>query len=194
MLDGLVAALVRWQSVKNLVGPRTLDEVWTRHVLDSAQLIDHIAPGSRIADLGSGAGFPGLVIAILRKDEAGSHVSMVESNGRKCAFLREMIRTLGLNASVVNERIEVALPKLAGTIDVVTARALASLTDLLGMTKDLLTGSVTGVFLKGQDVADELTEAAKCWTFDATTVVSRTDPKARIVLVREVRRKSPTAS
>jgi 16S rRNA (guanine527-N7)-methyltransferase len=194
LLDSLVASLVRWQTAKNLVGPRTLDEVWTRHILDSAQLADHVPPSSRVVDLGSGAGFPGLVLAILRKGVPGSHVSLVESNGRKCAFLREMIRTLGLQASVYNARIESVLPTLAGKVDVVTARALASLTDLLELTNELLKGPVTGVFPKGQDVADELTKAAKYWTFDASTVASRTDSKARIVLVREVRRKSLTAS
>ncbi|WP_406855585.1 16S rRNA (guanine(527)-N(7))-methyltransferase RsmG [Alsobacter sp. KACC 23698] len=194
LLDGLVASLIRWQTAKNLVGPRTLDEVWTRHILDSAQLTEHIPPESRVVDLGSGAGFPGLVFAILRKGVAGSHVSMVESNGRKCAFLREMIRTLGLQASVSNARIESVLPEMVGKVDVVTARALASLTGLFELTNELLKGPVTGVFPKGQDVADELTEAAKYWTFDASTVASRTDSKARIVLVREVRRKSLTAS
>ena len=186
LFDQLVGLLTRWQRVKNLVGPATLATVWTRHVADSAQLPALVPHGLRWVDLGSGAGFPGLVIAILLRDRDGAEVHCVESNSRKCAFLREVARTLSLPVVVHDGRIEDVLPTLAGRVDVVTARALAPLVDLLTMSSGLLTTGALGLFPKGQDVGDELTQASKCWTFKASTVASKTDPKARIVLVESL--------
>ena len=186
LFDQLVGLLTRWQRVKNRVGPATLATVWTRHVADSAQLPALAPHGLRWVDLGSGAGFPGLVIAILLRDRDGAEVQCVESNSRKCAFLREVARTLSLPVVVHDGRIEDVLPTLAGRVDVVTARALAPLVDLLTMSSGLLTTGALGLFPKGQDVGDELTQASKCWTFKASTVASKTDPKARIVLVESL--------
>jgi 16S rRNA (guanine527-N7)-methyltransferase len=182
--ETLVQQLTRWQAVKNLVGPATLPEVWTRHVADSAQLAGLVPAARRWLDLGSGAGFPGLVIAILMKGRTGAHVTLVESNGRKCAFLHEIVRLLGLPASVVNARIEDAVPALPGPFDAVTARALAPLPVLLGWTEKLLTSGVVGVFPKGQDVEAELTESAKCWRIHASIAASITNPEAGIVIVQ----------
>nr|WP_188520315.1 16S rRNA (guanine(527)-N(7))-methyltransferase RsmG [Alsobacter metallidurans] len=185
MLDEFVSSLVRWQRVKNLVGPRTLDDVWERHIADSAQLLDCLEHRKVLADLGSGAGFPGLVLAILLKGVSGSHVHLVESNGRKCGFLREVVRTLALPATVHSGRIEAVLPALS--IEAVTARALAPLDKLLELTNQVLKGEALGVFPKGQDIDAELTQASKYWTFDHATVASRTDSKARILLIQNVR-------
>lgn len=181
-----VALLQRWQTVKNLVGPSTLPEVWTRHIADCAQLAALKPDASRWIDLGSGAGFPGLVTAILIRDRPGAEVVLVESNGRKCAFLREVVRQLGLPARVVAGRIEDVTAPFAGVSEVVTARALAPLSDLLALSRKLLTSGAVGLFPKGQDVGDELTEAARCWRIQASTVVSKTDPKARIVVVESL--------
>jgi 16S rRNA (guanine527-N7)-methyltransferase len=186
LFDQLIGLLVRWQRVKNLVGPATLASVWTRHLADSAQLPALVPHALRWVDLGSGAGFPGLVIAILLRDREGAQVHCVEANSRKCAFLREVARTLSLPVMVHDGRIEDVLPTLAGPVDVVTARALAPLADLLSLTSGLLTTGTLGLFPKGQDVGDELTQASKCWTFEASTVASKTDPKARIVLVESL--------
>ena len=114
MFETYVALLRKWQAAKNLVGPATLDTIWTRHIADSAQLFSLAPDARRWVDIGSGAGFPGLVLAIMGKSTPGFHVDLVESNGRKCAFLREVVRTLGLPVSVHNGRIEDVLDRLTG--------------------------------------------------------------------------------
>ena len=189
-LDTYVALLRRWQTIKNLVGPATLPQVWTRHILDSAQLAPLQPKARRWLDLGSGAGFPGLVIAILLRDAEGTDVHLVESNGRRCAFLREVIRALGLPARVHADRIETVLSAPPPAIEVLTARALAPLTDLLRHGESLLTTGTVGLFPKGQDLADELTEASKYWRIQASDVQSVTDPKARILMVEKLSRRS----
>lgn len=186
LFERYVALLQRWQAIKNLVGPSTLPDVWTRHIADSAQLADLLPDAVRWVDLGSGAGFPGLVTAILIRDRPGAEVVLIESNGRKCAFLREVIRELALPARVVGRRIEDVIDPLAGETQVVTARALAPLADLLGLSRKLLTSGAVGLFPKGQDVGDELTEASKSWRIEASTVVSKTDPKGRILVVESL--------
>lgn len=183
LFDRYVALLTRWQQVKNLVGPATLAEVWTRHIADSAQLAALAPEAKTWVDLGSGAGFPGLVVAILRRDTPGFHMHLVESNGRKCAFLREVARSLGLPVTVHDGRIEDVLAEFDAPVDVVSARALAPLAQLLTLSRKLLTSGAVGLFPKGQDVDAELTEAAKYWSIKALTVASQTDPKARIVKV-----------
>ncbi len=190
LFDQYVALLTKWQGIKNLVGPATLQEVWVRHIADSAQLVRLAPEARRWVDLGSGAGFPGLVIAILIRDEPGAKIHLVESNGRKCAFLREVVRTLNLPVLVHDGRIEDVLGNLPEPVDVVTARALAPLPVLLGLARKLLTTGARGLFPKGQDVGDELTEAAKYWRIRTSTVASRTDPKARIVVVEKLEPRS----
>jgi 16S rRNA (guanine527-N7)-methyltransferase len=184
MFEAYVALLRKWQGAKNLVGPSTLDTVWTRHIADSAQLFALAPHARRWVDIGSGAGFPGLVLAIMGRSIPGFHVHLVESNGRKCAFLREVIRSLGLPATVHNGRIEDVLDGLPTPVDVLTARALAPLPDLLRLGRKLLTTGSLGLFPKGQDLEDELTAAAKYWSIQSTTVASRTDAKGRILVVQ----------
>jgi 16S rRNA (guanine527-N7)-methyltransferase len=183
-LQGIVDNLTRWQKIKNLVGPSTLDEVWLRHIADSLQ-IAAAAPDAKVwADFGSGAGFPGLVIAATLIGVPGARVHLVESNDRKSAFLRETARLLGLPVTVHPERIEEVVNRLP-PVEIVTARALAPLNDLLEMTSPLLAKGAVALFPKGQDLANELTEASKCWKIRAIELPSLTDPKARILRVEQ---------
>jgi 16S rRNA (guanine527-N7)-methyltransferase len=186
-LATLVDELRRWQSVKNLVGRGTLDRVWTRHIADSAQLLEQ-APGARTwLDLGSGAGFPGLVLAILLRDEPGAEVHLVESNGRKCAFLRHAARITGAAAVVHEARLETVVPQFVGRIEVVTARALAPLADLIAWTRPLLQNGAVGLFPKGREAEAELTEAAESLTFAAQVKPSRTSSDGRILRIEGLR-------
>ena len=187
----LVAELERWQRAKNLVSTATLDEVWTRHIADSLQLFDHAPEARRWLDLGSGGGFPGLVLGI-RLAEVGGHIDLVESNARKCAFLRHAARLTGAAVTVHAARIEDAMPQFLGKVDVVTARALASLPLLLDWCKDLLRTGVIGVFPKGQHLDAELTEASKYWKIQASTFPSVTDSAARILVIRNAQKRTDT--
>jgi len=183
-LDSFVALLLDWQPRLNLIAPSTEATLWTRHIADSLQLLA-LAPEARIwADLGSGAGFPGLVIACAVADTPGACVHLVESNKRKAAFLREAARATGAPAEVHAVQIADFVKKPPARIDVVTARAVAPLSDLLAASQPLLIRGAIALFPKGQAVEAELTEAAKCWSIQATLALSRTDPKARIVVVR----------
>jgi 16S rRNA (guanine527-N7)-methyltransferase len=186
-LDLYVAQLRRWQSVKNLVGPATLSEVWTRHVADALQLLDVAPEATHWLDLGSGAGIPGLILAIAGADRPGFTVDLVESNARKCAFLTEAARLTGVPVRVHNARIEDVIGKLAGA-EIVCARALANLDQLLAWTEPLLKMGTTGLFPKGRDVEAELTQAAQRWRFVYDLHPSRTDSAARIVRVTDLSR------
>jgi 16S rRNA (guanine527-N7)-methyltransferase len=181
-LEVLASELERWQAVKNLVGPATLDQVWTRHIADSLQLLDLAEGARRWLDLGAGAGFPGLVVAIAGRDR-GLAVHLVESNSRKCAFLRHVVRLTGAPATVHENRLEALVPSFVGRADIVSARALAALAELLAWTAPLLTTGTVGLFPKGRDAAAELTEAEKLWRFDVKILPSRTDSEARILRV-----------
>ncbi|MEH3145358.1 MAG: 16S rRNA (guanine(527)-N(7))-methyltransferase RsmG [Methylobacterium frigidaeris] len=181
-LDLYVQQLTRWQTIKNLVGPSTLSEVWTRHIADSLQLLA-LAPGARRwLDLGSGAGIPGLVIAIAGRDIPGFQVDLVESNARKGAFLQETARLTGAPATVHVARIEAVIDRF-GTTDVVCARALAPLPQLVAWTAPLLKNGVLGLFPKGREAGTELTAAREEWRFDSDLIPSRTDSEARIVRI-----------
>ena len=185
-LDILASELRRWQGVKNLVGPGTLDSIWTRHIADSLQLLD-LAPAARTwIDLGSGAGFPGLVLGIAALERDGMGVDLVESNGRKCAFLRHVARLTGAPVTVHEARAEAVIGRFKGA-EVVTARALASLAQLLAWGEALLTTGTIGLFPKGRDAQAELTEAEKSWRFDAELVPSRTDSEGRIVRIHSLK-------
>jgi 16S rRNA (guanine527-N7)-methyltransferase len=174
--------LTKWQEKINLVGPKTLSETWKRHFADSAQLYAH-APDKWSAwlDFGSGAGFPGLVIALLSNDP-GRHVHLVESNGKKAAFLREAIRATGAAATVHHQRMESLAPF---SVDVLSARACASLADLLDYAAPFLLGQPVMLFPKGQDVEDELTSCSKCWNIDLDKFSSQTDPGGVILRIRK---------
>jgi 16S rRNA (guanine527-N7)-methyltransferase len=184
-LEVLERELRRWQAIKNLVGPATLDRIWDRHIVDSLQLLD-LAPDAGIwLDLGAGAGFPGLVLAIAGA-ERGLQVHLVESNSRKCAFLRHIARLTGASGKVHEARLETVVPGFVGKADVVSARALASLAMLLDWTEPLLKAGTMGLFPKGRDAEIELTEARKKWTFEAEILPSLTDPEARILRITSI--------
>lgn len=183
-LETLIERLTAANAVMNLIGPDTLPDVWNRHILDSAQLLDLAAGASTWADLGAGAGFPGLVLAILLKERADSHVWLVDSLGKRCRFLQEVVNGLSLRATVVNGRAEDQRIK----VDVVTARALAPMDRLLGYAQPYLQRGAQGLFLKGEKAEVELIEARKVWQFDSSLSVSRSDPRGRIVSVRSLRR------
>jgi 16S rRNA (guanine527-N7)-methyltransferase len=173
--------LERWQGAINLVGPGALKDPWRRLILDSAQLVRYLPQDNAgLVDLGSGAGFPGMVLAIL--GVPGVH--LIESDRRKAVFLREVARLTGTSVEVHALRIE----RIAGwPSDVVTARALAPLPRLLKLAAPFLTPATTCLFLKGRDVERELTEARKTWHMIAQLSPSLSDPTGVVLQLREVR-------
>lgn len=185
-LDRFVALLLEWQRHTNLIAASSEAILWTRHIADSLQLLD-LAPEAKIwADLGSGAGFPGLVIACALAETPGVQVHLVESIGKKATFLREAIAAAGAPALVHAERIADFAKHPPAQIEVITARALARLPKLLTEAYPLLKTGAIGLFPKGQDVDAELTDAAKYWNIQPRLMPSRTDPKAQIVVVRKL--------
>lgn len=185
-LDTIVEELTRWQRIKNLVGPGTLSIAWSRHVADSLQLLTLQPKDLRWLDLGSGAGFPGLVIAAALAGREGAEVHLIESNARKCAFLRHVARTAELPALVHETRLERVVDDFRGRCDVVTARALAPFAQLVSWTQGLLKTGTIGLFPKGREVEAELTEALQSWRIAVDLIPSRTDPSGRIVRVRSI--------
>lgn len=191
-LTTLVSELQSWQNAKNLVGGKTLDDVWTRHIADSMQLRTLAPDARRWLDLGSGAGLPGLVIAIMLKHdpsnagESPCMVHCVESNARKCAFIRHVARLTGAPVRVHNARIEDVIDDFAHSVDVVTARALAPLPKLLGWASPLLKTGAIGLFPKGDRVEIELTESSKYWRFSNEILPSISDPRGRILRITEL--------
>lgn len=183
-LDAFLARLTEANAVMNLVGPDTLPDFWNRHAWDSAQLRD-LAPEARTwADLGAGAGFPGLVLAILSKGCDNHHVWLIDSLGKRCRFLQSVVDALDLPATVVLGRAEAQTL----TVDVVTARAVAPMERLLGYAQPYLQRGARGLFLKGEKAEAEVAEARRVWHFDADLSVSRSDPRGRIVSVRSLPR------
>jgi 16S rRNA (guanine527-N7)-methyltransferase len=182
-LDRFVAVLLNWQNKANLIGPSTIPSLWRRHVGDSLQLLPLAPARSRVwVDLGSGAGFPGLVIGCALAGLEGARVHLIESNAKKAAFLREAVRETGAPVIVHAARIEDM--ELAAAADVITARALAPLDQLLRLAAPMLTRGAQGLFMKGQDIDRELTKATKHWNIDADIVPSRTSTTGRILRVR----------
>ncbi|MBL4614427.1 MAG: 16S rRNA (guanine(527)-N(7))-methyltransferase RsmG [Magnetovibrio sp.] len=178
-LQAYANLLIKWQAKINLVGPATVPHVWQRHMLDSAQLSTFIPKDKKIVDFGSGAGFPGLVLACMRPD---LDVHLVESDQRKCAFLQEVNRTVGCGATVHNQRIETLAPLEA---DIITSRALASLDKLLSFAQMHSLSTGICLFLKGKRWLEELTEAQKNWIMQVQNHPSRTDPAGMILELRE---------
>jgi 16S rRNA (guanine527-N7)-methyltransferase len=162
-LDAYVELLLRWQAKTNLVASSTLPQLWTRHVADSLQLLT-LAPDAKTwVDLGSGGGFPGVVLACALADTPGAGVHLVERNTRKAAFLREALRITGAPAIIHLADIGNCVDSFGGPVDCVTARALAPLHQLVGFAEPLIARGAKALFLKGQDVEAELTEATKYW-------------------------------
>ena len=180
-LKGYADVLTDWASRHNLVAKSTLPDLWERHFWDSAQLSALLPPEARtLADLGSGAGFPGLVLAAMRPDIA---VTLHEATAKKCAFLQAAAERMGLPVAIQNARME-DLPHQP--YDVVTARACAPLPLLLDYAYRFTGPNSVCLFLKGQNVGSELTEAHKCWKMEVSQVASQTDPSGAIVTVREL--------
>jgi 16S rRNA (guanine527-N7)-methyltransferase len=175
-LAAYVALLTKWNAKINLVGPATLADVWRRHILDSAQLAPLVAGAAVLVDLGSGAGLPGLILAIL----GGPQVHLIEADARKCAFLHEAARVTGTRVVIHNCRIESAPPIAA---DIVTARALAPLGQLLDHAVRFLKPGGKCIFLKGARQADELTAARKSWHMVVSERPSLSDPSGVILEV-----------
>lgn len=183
-LERFIARLTEANAVMNLIGPDTLPDIWNRHIWDSSQLLGHAPDAQTWADLGAGAGFPGVVLAIMLKAQPRSHVWLIDSLGKRCRFLQDVVDGLSLRATVINGRAE----DNAVTVDAVTARAVAPMEKLLGYAQPYLQRGATGLFLKGEKAEMELAEARKVWQFQNDLSVSRSDPRGRIVSVRSLRR------
>ena len=174
--------LREWQERVNLVGPATLADVWSRHFFYLAQLLPLIPASARRIDIGSGAGFPGLVLAILLRERSGLEVRLIEATAKKCRFLEAVAKETGATVNVVNERAEDTLPWPA---DVITARACAPLPELLAYAKKFRKKGSICLFPKGKTVSAELTGAARAWRIIYTKVQSRTDPSSHILVIRD---------
>lgn len=183
-LETYAALLKQWQKAVNLVGPATLGDVWHRHFADSAQLLGHAPDARTWIDLGSGAGFPGLVIAILLMERDQGRVALLESDQRKAAFLKEVARRTAAPVDILGTRIEIAATQLKLVkADVVTARALAPLGRLLELAYPFFSQDTKGLFLKGKAAEDEIRAAEASWRFDVRVQASRTDATGRVVIV-----------
>jgi 16S rRNA (guanine527-N7)-methyltransferase len=185
-IESFVALLLQWQQRINLISPASIPFIWERHVMDSLQLLPLLPPQAKVvADLGSGSGFPALPLAIA----SGLEFHLYESNNKKAAFLREAMRVTSCKGQVHGERltgkpIVNAMPR----VDFVTARALAPLNELLGLAQPLMKNGAQALFLKGQDVDHELTQAQKYWRIQYTKHASSTDSQGIILAVQEVSR------
>lgn len=179
-LEAYRGLLEDWNQRMNLVGPATLPDFWSRHALDSAQLLALEPAALTWADLGTGAGLPGVVLAILGRNRPGFHVHLVESMAKRCRFLEAVVDQLGLPASVHNARAEA----LDLTVDIVTSRACAPLVRLLGYARPYFRRGATGFFLKGQDVVAEIEEATRSWDFEVEILPSLSDDRGRILRIR----------
>lgn len=184
-LEAYAALLAAWSARINLIGRSTLDDRWRRHFLDSAQLLPLLPEGARsLIDLGSGAGFPGLVLSIL----GVPRVELVEGDSRKAAFLREAARVTNASAVIRGCRIEAVPPH---EVDVITARGCAPLPRLLALSKRFIGSGTVCLFLKGTRAEEELTEAGKAWTMTASRHPSRADRGGCILLLEQVAPRDP---
>jgi 16S rRNA (guanine527-N7)-methyltransferase len=180
-----VALLEEWNARHNLVSARSLAEIWRRHVWDSAQLAKFVPPdAASLVDLGSGAGFPGLILALLSRDRAGFRTVLIEATRKKCDFLALAGDRLGLNVEIRNSRMEDAPRE---PFDIVAARACAPLPRLLVYAQAFQGPNTLNLFLKGQSVGEELTEAHKSWRMQMREEPSRSDPSGVILAIRELR-------
>jgi 16S rRNA (guanine527-N7)-methyltransferase len=177
---------LKWNRSINLAAPSTLDDVWGRHILDSAQLARIAPEAKRWADLGSGGGFPGLVLAFLLVERDGASIDLVESNRKKASFLQAVIGQFGLPARVVARRIDDSYA-LVSTPEIVTARALAALPALLDLSAPWLTKGSKALFHKGRDYRAEVEESTHRWAFDLVEHPSMTDAHGVILEVTDLR-------
>lgn len=188
-LDRYVSLLVEWQAKTNLIAPSTLPQLWTRHISDSLQLLDLAPNARRWLDFGSGGGFPGVVLACAMAEHDGATVQLVERNAKKAAFLREALRVTGAAGSVVLADIGDYVDSLRTPVDCITARAVAPLHMLLGFAAPLVQQGTKALFLKGQDVEAELTEATKYWNIAPLLHPSRTGGHGWIVELNTIERR-----
>jgi len=187
LLQIYVDLLVEWQRKTNLVSNNTIDEIWMRHICDSIQC-HSIFPNKRHwLDIGTGAGFPGLVLSILSRNEPGYVMNLVESNNKKCAFLRKVIRETGAAATVNANRIESVTKQFQDT-QVVTARAVSSLDNLLLMTQSWLNSGAAGLFLKGRDYSQELQKCRGSWEFDLLVHHSRIEENSVLLEIQNLKK------
>lgn len=186
-LELYAALLKKWNPRINLVSKSTIPELWTRHFLDSAQIFDlYDDPDGGWLDIGSGGGFPGLVVAILAAEKAPTtRITLVESDRRKATFLRQVVRETGISAQVLDSRIQELASQGASTI---SARALADLSSLCAFAAQHLSSGGTALFPKGATWEKEVSEAQKLWRFDLEATKSVTDPAAVILKLREIAR------
>jgi 16S rRNA (guanine527-N7)-methyltransferase len=184
-LQAFADLLAERQKVQNLVSSNSLEDLWRRHMLDSGQLVDLLPGGAEVlVDIGSGAGFPGMVLAIV----TGIPVVLVESNSRKAQFLRDVAAQIGASVTVINARIEDAGGEsVEKPVDILIARALAPLSKLCEMADSL--AARTCLFMKGARWQEELTEARKRWKIDVETIESRTSPDSRILRITRLKRR-----
>jgi 16S rRNA (guanine527-N7)-methyltransferase len=185
-LDLFAAHFLKWQRAVQLVAPSTLNAVWTRHIADSLQLLPLLGGAKEVVDVGSGGGFPGLVLAIAAPSKK---FHLIESDTRKASFLREAARVADAAAEIYAARVESVAKQITTAIHSVTARAFAPLPRLLELTAPFLEACAQGVFLKSQDIDDELTTAAKSWQFGHQLLRSVTDPRGRILLIDGLERR-----
>src|SRR5882757_9813159 len=193
-LDRYVDLLREWQAKTNLVAPSTLPNLWTRHISDSLQLLNLVPSATRWVDLGSGGGFPGVVLACALAETPGANIQLVERNAKKAAFLREAIRVTSAAGTVHLADIGDIVDRIAGPIDCVTARALAPLHRLIGFAEPLVGRGAKALFPKGQDVETELTEATKYWNIQPQLHSSRTGGHGWIVELDRIERQNSSAS
>jgi 16S rRNA (guanine527-N7)-methyltransferase len=188
-LDRYLDLLKEWQAKTNLIAPSTLPQLWTRHIADSLQLLS-LAPTAKIwVDLGSGGGFPGVVLACALAETPGACVHLIERNAKKAAFLREALRVTGAPGVVYLAEIGHTVDRFAGAVDCVTARALAPLHQLIGFAEPLVQKGAKALFLKGQDVEAELTEATRYWKIEPKLTSSRTGGQGWIVELDRIERR-----
>ena len=183
----LADLLVKWNPRINLVSKSTVETLWTRHILDSAQIFDLVPhPVDHWVDIGSGGGFPGLVVAILAAEkDRGQETTLIESDQRKCAFLRTVLRETGVPATVLTKRIEAAEPQNA---DVLSARALADLSQLCAFAERHLQKGGVALFPKGVTWQKELRQAEESWSFSYDVVTSKSEPEAVVLKLGDIRR------
>ncbi len=188
-LDRYLDLLCQWQTKTNLVAPSTVPHLWTRHVADSLQLLRLAPTAKNWVDLGSGGGFPGIVLACALAEIPGAKIHLVERNAKKAAFLREALRITSTPGIVHATGIEDIVESIQGPIDCVTARALAPLHELIGFAEPLVRTGAKALFLKGQDVEAELTEATKYWKIKPILHASLTGGQGWIVELDHIERR-----
>jgi 16S rRNA (guanine527-N7)-methyltransferase len=193
-LQRYVDLLLEWQAKTNLVATSTLPNLWTRHISDSLQLLELAPSAVAWADLGSGGGFPGVVLACGLTETPGARIHLVERNAKKAAFLREALRVTGSPGTVHLADIGDSVDRITGKVDCVTARAVAPLHQLIGFAEPLVRQGAKALFLKGQDVEAELTKATKYWNIKPHLHSSRTGGRGWIVELDHIERRSPTAA